>query len=99
MPSDFVVTRVRSPICGRATVMDVPEVHARAVLDQHSHDVEMPRECGLMERRGMRVKSQRVVAIGILSRFQQQFQNSGMTVLTRDTMRRKSSNRRLSLGR
>ena len=59
----------------------VPDIQPRTVFDQNADHRLMACQGGLMQGRGMRVVSRRIVAVGILARIEQEANDRQMPVL------------------
>ena len=78
---DLSLPGVFGPLQWGTLMMQVPDVKTRAALDKQPNDIEMARQSGLMQGRGMRMASHRIVPAGIPTGVEQQRDNLGMSML------------------
>ncbi len=62
-------------------MMNVPYVKSRSPFQERLNDVEVPGQRSLMQRCGMGVKANGIVPVRVLTRFEKQPYNLGMSIL------------------
>jgi hypothetical protein len=83
----FCFACVFRPIGWRRTPENILQIQSRATFDEQPHHFLMPRSGSLMQRCRVRMPSQRIVSVWILSRIKQQSNDLDMSKIRRQTER------------